>query len=477
MSPDDPPGLRANAIGTAHIVFFVVAAAAPLTAVVGVSTAAFGFGNGAGTPAVFILVGLFYLLFSAGFTAMSRYVSSSSGFYAYVAQGLGRPAGVATAALALTSYQAIAVAVYALFGYFAHKIAIQLLHVALPWWAWAIGLIAIVHLCGRRSIALSGALLAVCMSAEVAILLALSAAILMTDGIGTAPAAPLAALFTPGLGVSLVFVVASFIGFEATVIFGEEARDPARSIPRATIVAVSLIALFYALCTWTITIHYGPDRIAAIARSAPDEVYLGPIASLLGPGARTVTDLLLLTSMFAAALSFHSTIARYLAAMSREGLCHSALALIHPRHRSPHVAGSVQSTVSLGCVLAATGLGLDPYGTVFAWAGAASSLGILAVQLLTSLAVIGFFSAASHGTGVFRRLIAPALSAVGLAAALYLSVANLPLLTGSDSSFILLIPAALLGIAASGAIMARRLRRRNPAIYHRLGHAANGPVS
>ena len=47
-------GLARGSIGTAHIVFFVVAAAAPLTAVVGASTAAFAFGDGAGVPAVFL---------------------------------------------------------------------------------------------------------------------------------------------------------------------------------------------------------------------------------------------------------------------------------------------------------------------------------------------------------------------------------------------------------------------------------------
>ena len=116
-------GLRRNAIGTMHIVFFVVAAAAPLTAVVGASTAAFAFGNGAGVPATFLLVGMFYLLFSAGFTAMSPFVTSSSGFYVYVVRGLGRPAGVATALMAIATYQAIAVAIFGLVGFFASRMA------------------------------------------------------------------------------------------------------------------------------------------------------------------------------------------------------------------------------------------------------------------------------------------------------------------------------------------------------------------
>ena len=82
--------LRKNALGAPHIVFFVIAAAAPLTAVVGVTPAAFQLGNGPGVPVTFLLVGGLYLLFSAGFTAMSRFVLSAGGFYAYIKAGLVR---------------------------------------------------------------------------------------------------------------------------------------------------------------------------------------------------------------------------------------------------------------------------------------------------------------------------------------------------------------------------------------------------
>lgn len=79
--PNQPSGrLQKNSIGLLHIVFFVVAAAAPLTAVVGASPAAFAFGNGAGVPGAFVLSGLLYLIFSVGFTAMSRYVGGAGAF-------------------------------------------------------------------------------------------------------------------------------------------------------------------------------------------------------------------------------------------------------------------------------------------------------------------------------------------------------------------------------------------------------------
>lgn len=47
---DAPHDRLTGSIGVGHIVFFVVAAAAPLTSVVGASPAAFAFGNGAGVP-------------------------------------------------------------------------------------------------------------------------------------------------------------------------------------------------------------------------------------------------------------------------------------------------------------------------------------------------------------------------------------------------------------------------------------------
>ena len=83
--------LRRDAIGVWHIVFFVMAAAAPLAVVVGVTPYAFAFGNGTGVPLTFMLVGLMYVLFSVGFTAMSAHIGGAVSFYPYIAAGLGKP--------------------------------------------------------------------------------------------------------------------------------------------------------------------------------------------------------------------------------------------------------------------------------------------------------------------------------------------------------------------------------------------------
>ncbi len=105
--------LKKNSIGLFHIVFFVVAAAAPLTAVVGATPAAFAYGNGPGVPGVFILAGLLYSLFSVGFTAMTPLrCAAPARSTTYITKGLGRPAGSAGALMAIVAYNAVQISIY-----------------------------------------------------------------------------------------------------------------------------------------------------------------------------------------------------------------------------------------------------------------------------------------------------------------------------------------------------------------------------
>ncbi|MBO0663729.1 APC family permease [Jiella sp. MQZ9-1] len=466
--------LRRDAIGVSHIVFFVVAAAAPLTAVVGASPAAFAFGNGPGVPASYLLVGLLYLVFSVGFTAMNRFVSGAGGFYSYIANGLGRPAGVAGAFIALITYNAIDIAVYGLFGFFLNDIVKSMGGPDVPWLLYSLLLAIAVYLCGMRKIEFSGKVLGCCMVAEIAILMLLGLAILMTgggpEGISVSAFGP-QAVFTPGLGVALVFVVASFIGFEATAIFGEEARDPKRTIPKATYLAVLIIALFYAFVTWTISLHYGPSKITEVAATQTATMYLSAVQSKLGGFAGFVMNVLLVTSLFACALSFHNTINRYFYAIGREGIAWAGFARTHDDHQSPYVAGIVQTALAFGITAIFALTGQDPYAVVFAWMGTFASIGILILQILVSLAVIVFFARDNRGISLWHRLVAPVIGALGLASCLALMIANLSLVSGSESLIVDSFPLVIVLVGGLGFVFANWLRTARPTVYENLGRA------
>ncbi len=466
-------GLARNSVGTAHIVFFVVAAAAPLASVVGASPAAFAFGNGAGVPGVYLLAGLLYLVFSVGFTAMSRETGTTGGFYTYITRGLGRPAGVAAASVALLTYKMIQLAVYALFGIFVSG-ALAGLGIAMPWWLPILAVMAVIWACGSRNIVFSGRLLGLCMLAEIAILFALDIGILLRgggpEGITLTSFAP-TTVFAPGLGAALVFVVGSFMGFEATAIFAEEAENPRRTIPRATYVAVALIAGFYAFSTWAITQYYGPAQIQTQAQTGLETLFFTAATDVLGGWSVTAMELLLIVSLFASALSFHNTINRYFFALGRDGLLPRGLGLVHARHGSPHVAGRAQALIAAGLLAVAVIAGMDPYAVVFSWTSAIAVIGILSVQMLVSVAIIAHFRRHGGDLGLWTRLIAPALALAGLGVGLGLVIANLPLLAGSDSPVVWGFPWLVMGFGLIGAAYAIFLRSRRPALYAALGTA------
>jgi amino acid transporter len=93
--------LAHNRLGVPAVVFFVLSAATPLTVVAGVITTGYAVTGIIGLPVAFVVMGLLLALFSVGYVAMSRHITNAGAFYTYVTHGLGRPAGVGAAAIAV----------------------------------------------------------------------------------------------------------------------------------------------------------------------------------------------------------------------------------------------------------------------------------------------------------------------------------------------------------------------------------------
>lgn len=467
--------LRRDAIGVWHIVFFVMAAAAPLAVVVGVTPYAFAFGNGTGVPLTFLIVGLMYVLFSVGFTAMSAHIGRAVSFYPYIAAGLGKPIGIGGAFASIATYISVQLMATALFGVFANTFLQNWFGVNVPWWICCLVLQLASFLTGRRGIELSGRVLAVLMVAEVTILLLLGIAILLhgggPEGISVSSFGP-SSLTTGNLGVALVFIVSAFIGFEATAIFGEEARNPRRTIPLATFLAVSLIAVFYAFSTWIIALHYGPSSIMGAANGNFTGLYQAAIESQLGKPFGVVLEILMITSLFACVLSFHNTVNRYFYVISREGLLHRKLSDTHAQHRSPHHAGLFQLAL-MTMILILLGLSsLDPVAIV-GWASGFTAIGILMIQILVSFSVISFFNADSRGTSLWHRMLAPSLSIVCLAVCLYLLIVNIEYVSGTSSPLVKAFPIVILAVIAFGVALGVWLKSARPDVYSKLGSILN----
>ena len=145
--------LHRRALGVPDIVFFIVAASAPLTAVAGGQAVSYLVTGNRGIPFLFIPLGIILVLFASGYAAMSHHMTSAGAFYAYVSQGLGKVAGTATAFVALIAYNAMQIGIYGLFGVAFGAFMATKLSIDLDWWAWCFIAWAVIAVLGScRSI-------------------------------------------------------------------------------------------------------------------------------------------------------------------------------------------------------------------------------------------------------------------------------------------------------------------------------------
>lgn len=466
--------LRRDALGVAAITFFVVSAAAPLTAVAGGYPIAMLLGNGAGVPAAVVLVTLILLLFSVGYTAMARHISNAGSFYAFTSRGLGGAAGGAAAYIALLAYNTMQIGLYGLFGAVTAGTLEGIFGIALPWWAWSLIALAIVALLGYRQIDLSAKVLAVLVIAEYIAVVILDVVVIGSGGAAGVDLSSFtpAAFFTgsPTIGVLLCF--AAFMGFEATTIYSEEARDPKRTIPRATYAAVLIIGIFYAISTWAMVLGVGADKVVESIGGLPDPTtYVFTLSDQYVGGWLTwIMSILLVTSVFAALLAFHNAAARYFYVLGREGLLPAKLGHTHGAHQSPHTGSVLQTALGI-IVLAIFAIAQqDPIFALFTWLTNTATLSVITLMALVSFAVQAFFrKQATLEPSAFKASIAPLVAGVVLAIIAILVVLHFGELTGAAPWLAIALPILVPVAAILGIIAANRLKQSDPARFAQLG--------
>lgn len=464
--------LAPGVINTSHLVFFVVAAAAPLTALATNSPIAIAFG-GIGAAGAFLAAGVILALFAAGFTAMSLFINNAGAFYVYIARGLGRHVGMGSSFLAVLSYNSIQISLYGAFAVFAQSTISDFTGITLPWPVLVLAAVIFVTVLGYRNIALSANVLAIALAAEIAILAIVAGAIVVSgggpDNLTLQPLSP-SELLGPGAGAMFAFTFLSFIGFEATAIFSEEAKEPRKTIPRATYISIGFLALFYAFIVWAIVVGYGRTDAVDVAQKDPTGMYFNITERYVGHWARVAMEILILTSLLAVLLAFHNAVSRYQYALARERVLPAVFARTHPVHRSPWVASLSQSILAVVVITPFWLLGADPFNDLYVPTTTPGIYGILALQALTAIAVIAFFARNRRSIGIWRAFVAPALGGAGLVAVLYIAVDNVAVITGRTAGMLnVILPGLALVVFVIGIVVAQLFKLRRNDIYRDFG--------
>ncbi len=492
----DVSTLRKHAVGLPGVLFLTVTGSAPISAMLFNTPIAVGFGNGLGTPAAFLFATIILVIFSVGYVAMSRKVTTAGGFYSYISHGLGRELGLGTGFAAVVAYSVFEASLAGGFAYFLQLKLSQIGNATgagwlgyIQWPYLAMFMVIVISLITYFDIRITARLLGVFLIGEV-VFLVIFDVFMIARGATTSTAFTIDALnpvkafqgfgatsLAAGLpAIGLFFAFWSWVGFEMAPNYGEESKDPKRIVPMAMYISVIGLGIFYTLTSWAPFAGYHTlhDAIAQ-AQGTPYAYYLGPAQQYIGLGVDQALGILIITGSFACGMAFHNTACRYFYSLGREKVLPTALGKTHPTHKSPYIASITQTVIAaIIIVLFAIFAGtrnptqqayLDLYGLM----AIMGVIVILAVQALVSVAILRYFWQ-HHGSEVhwWSTVLAPIISFAGQAVVLFLLFQNIDFI-GSGLTFVRWLGPIDLVIFAVGIGLAFYFKSSQPEKYKTLG--------
>lgn len=210
----------------------------------------------------------------------------------------------------------------------------------------------------------------------------------------------------------------AFAGYARIATLGEEVRDPARTIPRAVLLSLTITVAVYAAVAVSLLAVLGPDRLATAAAPLADAVAAAGAAPL-EPVVRGAAAVAALGSL----LSLILGVSRTVLAMARDRHLPAGLSAVHPRFGVPHHA-----ELAVGVAVAVV-------------AGAADLRGAIG---FSSFAVLVYYAIANASAATLGRRLVPA---AGLAGCLLLAL-SLPVAAVVTGAAVLAAGAAAYRITA-----------------------------
>ncbi len=451
----DDRRLRRGTIGVAGMLFMVVAATAPLTAMASNFALSIGVGAGIGTLGWILVVAALLFVFTAGYVVLSRHVVNAGAYFAFMGYGLGRTAGAATAFVAGIAYNMATIAMVAATGYFAKVAVGSYLGLDLAWYWYTLAALAVVWAAGHFGVSIASRLATAICVVQFALVGALIVAVLLrrADSFTLDGLSP-NAMFSGNFALTLVFSLLSFASYEAAAIYGEECDAPATSIRKATYTALALLVALFFVATWSLIAAF--DDVTAVAAADPGALVTVAANQYLGEWAGTLIAVCIVLAFLAAATAFHNMAARYHFSLSRAGLLPAPLSRVHHRYGTPASATRLQIARSLAVVVVFAIGGLDPLLNLFPSVSGVTSLATIYVMAGCCLSVIVASLRGTVSGSRWSTRIAPAVAGVGLLVVGGIIVANYQDVTGSDSPYIAAMPLILVVGAAYGAFAIRR---------------------
>lgn len=464
------PGRLSGSMNTYQLVLSVLAFSSPLVTAAGYFALTI-LVSGNTAPSAFLVVTAGLLVFSVGYMAKTRRMKKTGAYYAYITAGLGKPLGLASAYVATLSYVLILIGVYAFGGITIAGLVTQFGGPEIPWWIGGLVLVGIVGILGYFNVDVSAKVLTWVMIVEVVLILVFDFGVLFQGGASGIPIQSFDMVSFAGSEpwIGCLFAILVFIGFEATVLYRDEVKNPNKTVPRATYWSVLIIGILYTFSVWMLVAAFG-DGAQQAATDDLGGMFATAATNFIGMWFADTVRVLVITATLACLLSIHNASTRYLFNISGDGGLHRGMGAVHRRFKSPYRSSLVVSIVCLLTVIVYAFLGTDP-GLVYAQLAGLGSTGIILLMVLVSLAVFVWFRRNPRGAGenVWNTIIAPLISILFLGGVAVYALLNYYLVVGGEPgqyNWLLLFLAIPL---VAGIIVGLVMRVRSPKRYALIG--------
>lgn len=197
----------------------------------------------------------------------------------------------------------------------------------------------------------------------VALALLIAAGLLVPVEPASAAAVAPSSTFLPiAFGSALIAIMFSYGGWQSLNYVAEEMERPQRDLPVAMITGIAVVVAVYLLINVVYLKALGHGGLAATQTPASDTA-----GALLGAfGDRAVALAIAISTFGFLDLRFLAPTRVYYA-MAADGVFFPAVAKLHPKHRSPHIAIMIQTVWAVGLVLTGTYAELVEYVVFADW--------------------------------------------------------------------------------------------------------------
>lgn len=452
----------------------VFSAAFLIPLIVGANAAAKGAGIAAPLSVLIAAIGIFAIGWIVA--QYAKKIHAAGSVYDYVSAGLGNNVGAAAGWLYYSGTMVLTAGLGVLIGGYIHDSIFTADATApgvfsasspLPVWAWSALFALFVLVVLYFGVQISTRVQLTLALVSVAVVLAFFIKVIIDVGSGNDVATTFNPSSSPegwsGIFFGVLYGVLIFVGFETAANLAEEAAEPKRAIPRAVLLSVVVVSVFYLIAAYTQVAGFGFNLDNLFAAAAAPLFALGSPEALGGYGSTTILKVLIvvvLLDILAVGVGAATASTRGVFAMARDRRLPAALAKVSAKYGTPVGAIALMIVVMAGFIALNefwTDLFALPdtphYFSIFIWASTFGGFALVVVYLLMSIGAFWGLADSPNRVGVWiASVVAIALTAGAIYGAFY-----------KVTSPIVLAAWYALGWLVIGAIVTTLMKGREPA--------------